>query len=162
MFSSNKKDEIVIGEEDESLSFDGKIKKARDQVNKLYVIKSKIEDEELVKDIDEVRSTSIKIIDAVEKNPNKMDKLNTFFNYYLPVVLKIIEKYDEIENQEIDTEESTTMMNNTKNIVKKVNIELKRELGTLFESEIIDTEAEVKVLENMLNSEGFGENKIKK
>ncbi len=161
LFSGNK-EEITIGEENESLSFDDKLRKARDQINQLYVIKTKIEDKELVDNIDEIRSTAVKIVDAVEKNPTKMDKLNTFFNYYLPVTLRIVNQYDEIENQRLNTEESEKMMRHTKNIIKKLNEEFKNDLGKLFESEIIDTEAEVKVLEKMLNSEGFDDIKIKK
>ncbi len=160
LFSGSDKEE-VIGEDD-SLSFDGKIKKARSQADKLYAMKSRVEDDELIANIDEIRNTAIKIIDAVEKNPGKMDKLSTFFNYYLPVMVKIIEKYDEIENQRLDSEDSEKLLNHTKNIVKKLNVEFKKELGKLFEREIIDAEAEVKVLEKMLNSEGFDEIKLKK
>ena len=131
-------------------------------LNQIYVVMSKIEDKDLVNDINELRSTAVKIVEAVEKAPAKEDKLNTFFNYYLPVTLKILNQYDEIENQGLDTEESINMMKNTKNIIAKIKESFKTDLSRLYESEIIDTEAEIKVFEKMLNSEGFDNIKIKK
>ncbi len=54
------------------------------------------------------------------------------------------------------------MMNNTKSIIAKIKESFKNDLSRLYESEIIDTEAEIKVFERMLNSEGFDNIKIKK
>ena len=88
--------------------------------------------------------------------------MNTFFDYYLPVTLRILNQYDEIENQNLDSEESLNMMKNTKSIIAKIKESFKTDLSRLYESEIIDTEAEIKVFERMLNSEGFDNIKIKK
>ena len=159
MFSDDKKNEITINENE---TLEQKLKRAREDINQIYVVMGKIEDKELVSDINELRSTAIKIIEAVEKNPAKSDKLNTFFDYYLPVTLRILNQYDEIENQRLDTDESKNMMGNTKNIIAKIKESFKNDLSRLFESEIIDTEAEIKVFEKMLNSEGFNNIKIKK
>lgn len=159
LFSDDGKDEIIINENETLYE---KLKRARSQTNQIYAVMGKIEDQELANDINELRSTAIKIIEAVEKNPTKIEKLNTFFNYYLPVTLKILNQYDEIENQKLDTEDSKNMMKNTRNIIAKIKDSFKNDLSRLFESEIIDTEAEIKVFERMLNSEGFENIKIKK
>ena len=119
MFSDDKKNEITINENE---TLEQKLKRAREDINQIYVVMGKIEDKELVSDINELRSTAIKIIEAVEKNPAKSDKLNTFFDYYLPVTLRILNQYDEIENQRLDTDESKNMMGNTKNIIAKIKI----------------------------------------
>ncbi len=159
LFSDNKNDELVVNENE---TLEEKTRRAKNQINQIYVVMGKIEDKDLVNDINELRSTAVKIVEAVEKAPAKEDKLNTFFNYYLPVTLKILNQYDEIENQGLDTEESTNMMKNTKNIIAKIKESFKTDLSRLYESEIIDTEAEIKVFEKMLNSEGFDNIKIKK
>ena len=147
---------------DEELDFDSKIRKAKNQINDLYVIMNKLEDKELVDDVSEIRSTSLKIVEAAEKNPAKADKLDTFFRYYLPVTIKILNQYDEIEDNRLDSEESNNMMEHTKSTIKKIKSAFKKTLTSLYESEIIDTEAEMKVFEKMLDSEGFGDIKIKK
>lgn len=147
---------------DKELDFEGKVRKAKNQINDLYVIMNKLEDKELVDDVAEIRSTSLKIVEAAEKNPAKADKLDTFFRYYLPVTIKILNQYDEIEDNRLDSEESNNMMEHTKSTIKKIKSAFKKTLTSLYESEIIDTEAEMKVFEKMLDSEGFGDIKIKK
>lgn len=147
---------------DKELDFEGKVRKAKNQINDLYVIMNKLEDKELVDDVSEIRTTSLKIVEAAEKNPAKADKLDTFFRYYLPVTIKILNQYDEIEDNRLDSEESNNMMEHTKSTIKKIKSAFKKTLTSLYESEIIDTEAEMKVFEKMLDSEGFGDIKIKK
>ena len=108
------------------------------------------------KDIEEIHSTCNKIIKAVEKNPEKYDKAQTFFSYYLPVTLNILKKYDDIENQNLSTADIKKFLDKTKNMVGKVNDVFKQQLENLYQTEIVDTDAEMKVFNSMLQSDGFG------
>lgn len=122
---------------------------------KIYEVMNKIEDKELVQNIEEIHDTSAKIIDEVSKSPSKLDKAQNFFNYYLPTTLKLLITYDNIENQNLNTDEIKETMENTKQMIIKINASLKIQLSNLFQSEIIDTDAEIKVFESMLKSEGI-------
>ena len=46
-------------------------------------------------------------------------------------------------------------MKSTKDIIEKINKSFKVQLSNLYQSDIIDTDAEIKVFESMLNSDGF-------
>ena len=46
-------------------------------------------------------------------------------------------------------------MNSTKNMVKKINKAFKVQLANIYQADIIDTDAEMKVFENMLKSDGY-------
>lgn len=119
---------------------------------------SKIEDPELVKNIKEIQVSVANIISTVEKKPEKYKNMSNFFDYYLPVTINILNKYDEIENQRLTTEESKKFMNSTQNMMKKINNAFKNQLSNLYQSDMIDTDAEMKVFESMLKSDGYDDN----
>ena len=121
----------------------------------IYEMRNKIDDKELVNNIVEIHETSSKIIDTISKNPDKLEKADNFFSYYLPVTLKILKRYDDIENQRLESSDSQKVMKSTKDIINKINKSFKVQLSNLYQSDIIDTDAEIKVFETMLNSDGF-------
>lgn len=128
---------------------------AKKQNAKIYEVMNKIDDKELVANIDEIHETSFKILDEISKNPSKLNKAQNFLNYYLPTTLKLLITYDNIENQYLNSKELNKSMQNTKQMIIKINQSLKLQLSNLFQSEIIDTDAEIKVFETMLKSEGL-------
>lgn len=123
--------------------------------NKIEKTIPKIEDTELVGIIKEINTTVDKIINTYESKPEKYKNSNNFFNYYLPVTVNIINKYDEIENQSLTTEESQKFMKSTKEMVAKINEAFKKQLSYLYQSDMIDTDAEMKVFESMLKADGY-------
>ena len=116
---------------------------------------SRVEDTELKNNIKEINSTIIKMIDTVEKNPEKSKMMGNFFNYYLPVTLNILKRYDEIENQNLSSEEGRQFMKQTQNMIQKINVAFKSQLSNLYQSDIVDTDAEMKVFETMLKADGY-------
>ena len=81
--------------------------------------------------------------------------MNNFFEYYLPVTLNILTRYDEIENQKLSSEESKKFMSQTKNMMEKINTAFKNQLSNLYQSDIVDTDAEMKVFDSMLKADGY-------
>ena len=115
----------------------------------------KVRSASLQKNIKEIYQTSNKIISTVEKNPEKRKKMNNFFEYYLPVTLNILKKYDEIENQELSTQDGKKFMLQTESMIEKINNAFKNQLSNLYQSDMVDTDAEMKVFEKMLNVDGY-------
>lgn len=115
----------------------------------------KVQSTSLQKNIKEIYQTTNKIISTVEKNPDKRKKMNNFFEYYLPVTLNILRKYDEIENQELSSKEGQKFMVQTENMIEKINSAFKNQLSNLYQSDIVDTDAEMKVFETMLKADGY-------
>ena len=116
---------------------------------------SQVENPELSNNISEIHTTVSEIIETVEKKPDKYKKMNNFFGYYLPVTINILTKYDEIENQKLNTEDSKKFMESTQKMVKKINEAFKKQLSNLYQSDMIDTDAEMKVFDTMLKSDGY-------
>ena len=151
IFSEAKKEGII----DTRKSLYETLNEAKKVNTEIYSMIKVIEDDELVKNIKDIHDTAGKIIDTISKNPSKLDKAENFFSYYLPVTLKLLKRYDDIENQRLESKDSKKMMQSTKDIIEKINKSFKVQLSNLYQSDIIDTDAEIKVFEAMLTSDGF-------
>ena len=134
------------------------LRKAQEKISKLRDISTKLESQELIKNTKEICDTSEKIIDTVIEKPEKIKKIRNFLNYYLPVTTKILERYDEIENQRVETSETKKFMNSVEDMISKIKDAFKQQLSNIYQTEMIDTDAELKVFETMLKSDGFIEN----
>ena len=139
------------------------LKNAKAQTAQIDNISKQLEDRELVTNVQDICNTSNKIIDTLSKNPGKLAQVNNFINYYLPVTIKILQRYDEIENQRLNSEESQKFMKSVRDMIAKIKEAFHEQLNNMYQAEIIDTDAELKVFEEMLKSDGFlGDINIKK
>lgn len=131
------------------------LKEAKEETLQISNISKQIEDKEVVENIEQICDISNKIIDTLSKNPNKLGQARNFLNYYLPVTIKILTRYDEIENQRLNTTESKEFMESVKKMTEKIKNAFKEQLNNMYQTEMIDTDAEIKVFESMLKSDGF-------
>lgn len=130
---------------------------AKKQNAQIYAMMNRVDDAELRRTIGEIFDTSAKIIDTVSRKPEKQNMANNFFNYYLPSTLNFLKKYDEIENQRLITKESKDFMDSAEEMMKKINRSFKVQLANLYKSDIIGTDAEMKVFDTMLKTDGIEE-----
>lgn len=128
---------------------------ARNKNEQIKKMSPKIENEEIVSNIHKINESVNKIIDTIEKQPKKYKKMENFFDYYLPVTINILKKYDEIENQRLTTEDSKKFMESTRKMIKKIEEAFRSQLSNLYQSDMIDMDAEMKVFDTMLKSDGF-------
>ena len=131
------------------------LKKAKELIEKMKTISTKLENPEIVKNTRNICDTSNKIVDAVNKNPQKLKNVRNFLNYYLPITIKILERYDEIENQKLTTKESKKFMSSVEEMIAKIKVAFEEQLTNVYQTEMVDTNAELKVFETMLKSDGF-------
>ena len=73
----------------------------------------------------------------------------------MPVTIKILERYDEIENQKLTTKESKKFMSSVENMIAKIKDAFEEQLSNIYQTEMVDTDAELKVFESMLKADGF-------
>ena len=121
-----------------------------------------IDDEEIRESLNSINDTVTKIIDTVTKNPEKADNINNFFEYYLPVVVKVLDRYDEIENQKLSSTEAKKFTTSTKKMIREADNSFKKILDNLYKSEMVDTDAEMKVFNTMLKADGIDDTDLNK
>ena len=146
---------VAIKEDIVKKSTNDIIMEAKTRNLQIAKISPKIEDPELVSMIKEINKTVEKIINTIEAKPERMKKAQKFFNYYLPVTVDILNRYDEIENQQLSSKDSEKFMEDTKKMVERINKAFKKQLSSLYQSDMMDTDAEMKVFDSMLKSDGY-------
>ena len=152
VISTNKKIEEKI-----EPTFKEKVSLSKKQIIYLKEMVDKVDDEVVSKDLEEITKTSSKIINRIEASELKNKSAVKFMDYYLPVCVKIVSRYDEIENQSLTSKDSKEFMQNTAKILKATNKAFKRILNSLYQSDIVDADAEMKVFNTMLTADGFDE-----
>lgn len=144
-------------EERKELTFKEKIIEARKMNRHLKEMIGEIESDDTKNNLEEIYASSNKIINCIEKNELKNKTVNKYLDYYLPVCVKIVDRYDEIENQSLTSSDSKKFMMDGNKIIKDTNRAFKKILDSLYQSDIVNTEAEMKVFNSILKADGFDE-----
>lgn len=137
-----------------------KIMEARKEQKQIKTLIPKVENIETQKNLKEINETINKILEEVEKNPKKEKSLNNFFDYYLPVLIKITSRYDEIENTRLTSNDEKKFMTKAEKVIKDTNKAFKTILSNLYQKDIMDTDADMKVYELMMKADGIVEDNI--
>ena len=118
-------------------------------------LNDEIPDERISAQIDLIERLTAQIFDCVRKNPKKLSQIRQFLNYYLPTTIKLMEQYVTLQNQSLKTENITEGMQKIEDLLDKVIIAFQRQLDALFEAEVVDITADIRMMEQMMASEGL-------
>ena len=118
-------------------------------------LNDEIPDERISAQIDLIERLTAQIFDCVRKNPKKLSQIRQFLNYYLPTTIKLMEQYVALQNQSLKTENITEGMQKIEDLLDKVIIAFQRQLDALFEADVVDITADIRVMEQMMASEGL-------
>ncbi len=157
MFSDSKTN-MTIGNNNENLV--DVLNNAKKMNSAILNMINKVEDDVLKQDIRAIYQTANKIINTVSKDNKKVRNVENFFTYYLPETLNLLKKYDEIENQRLG-KASEEFMKKTRDMVSKIKDSFNQQLAHLYQEDIIDTNAEMKVFDSMIKSDGYGDSDFK-
>lgn len=130
-------------------------KKQNEEIAKLIL---KVETEKTKQNLSEINQTVDKIITTVEKEPKKESKLDNFFDYYLPVLIKIVNRYDEVENQKLKSEEGKDFIKKADKMINDTNTAFQTLLSSLYQNDLIDGGADIEVYNLMMKADGMVDN----
>ena len=136
------------------------LENAKKQNKRIIEAKSYIDNDEIKAYLTSINDSTSKIIKTIEKKPKKIKNIDNFFDYYLPITVKIINRYDEIENNNLSSKDSKKFMTSTINMLASIDKAFRNILNNLYQKEIIDLDAEMKVFSSMLKADGFNENEL--
>ena len=148
---------------DTDRSLYNKINDAKKQNKEILKLIPKVESKATRDNLTEIHSTVDKIITTVENSPNKAKRIDNFFDYYLPVLIKIVDRYDEVENKKLISTEGKEFMQKADKMIADTNKAFETILSSLYQKDIMDADAEMKVYNLMLKADGIaGDNLIMK
>lgn len=139
----------------EEITLKNRIDEAYNQNKHISEMIKEIDSNEVKDYLKEISSTTSKILKTIEKNELNNSTSNKFLDYYLPVCVSIIDRYDEIENQDLTSDDSKKFMANSVNMIKETSKAFKKILDNLYQKDIYNHEAEMKVYNQMLKQDGY-------
>lgn len=100
-----------------------------------------------------ISSTCDRIVTEINKKPNSAFKTESFLDYYIPTVDKMMNKYEELERNRVRTTDGLDYMNEVHNLMENVDKAFKAHLQAIIDSDRLEAAKELKVLEKVLNQE---------
>jgi 5-bromo-4-chloroindolyl phosphate hydrolysis protein len=94
-----------------------------------------------------------KIIEYIKKNPAKAVMARRFFNYYLDRANEILKKYSNLLSAGIETDRLKSLKEKTFSALESISKGMVLQFSRLISSEVIDIEADIKLLESTIRME---------
>lgn len=150
-------DDLGIGNDNEYRNL---LQESQINLKKLKAMVNQIEDTKICKNVSNITKIADKIFKVLIKNPQKVASASKFLNYYLPITIRILERFDEMSGQNLTSDSALELLDRIRGLIINIEIAFENQLNNLYNSDVIDTSAEIKVFETMLKSDGLLGNRI--
>ncbi len=141
---------------------EGTIKIGRNYIEQIKNIRNELYKEEIAVKLDKLGDISNQILSQVEKNPNKIQEVNKFINHYLPITIKLINSYRDLNNQSVQGENIENAKIEIEKSIDLINNAFENLLDDLFEDVVLDVSTDISVLKTLFKQEGLVEDDFKK
>lgn len=92
-----------------------------------------------------------KIFKAVEDDPRKKSRIDTFLNYYLPTTQKLLNSYAEFEAAGVEGENLQQAKARIESTMDSIIAGFEHQLDELYQADVLDVDSDIRVMESMLN-----------
>lgn len=113
-----------------------------------------IADEVLSRKIDRIEDITRKIFSEVERHPEKRRQITTLLNYYLPTTQKLLDCYARFEAAGVEGENMGQAKQRIEGTMDRIVTAFEKQLDTLYSSDAMDVESDIRVMEQMLHRDG--------
>lgn len=138
------------------------IKVGREYIKQIISIRNNLNRKEIIIKIDKLGNIANEILNQVEKNPKKAQEVNKFINHYLPVTIKLISSYKELDNQLVQGDNIKNAKFEIEKSIDIINSAFENLLDDLYEDVVVDISTDISVLKTLFKQEGLSEEDFKK
>lgn len=131
------------------------VRNGREQVKRIEDIALKIMKHNVRVDILEICTTANDIFDDFVKDPNDIKIARRFILYYLDTTERIVTKYYQLGKAPYLSDDAKKTLQNVEQTLGMIKDTFRRQLKKLTENDVLDLDAEVKVLQNTIKQEGI-------
>ena len=111
----------------------------------------RIADPVLSAKIDRLEDITAKIFRAVEADPKKRSRIDTFLNYYLPTTQKLLDSYAEFESAGVEGENLRQAKSRIESTMDAIVKGFEHQLDELYKADAMDVDSDIRVMETMLH-----------
>lgn len=100
--------------------------------------------------IDRLEAITAKIFQAVEADPKKAGRIDTFLNYYLPTTQKLLNSYAQFEAAGVEGENLRQAKQRIESTMDSIVKGFEHQLDELYQADAMDVDSDIRVMEHML------------
>lgn len=138
------------------------IKIGRNYIEQIKAVRNDLYREEIAIKLDKLVNIGDQILNYVEKNPKKTQEVNKFINHYLPITIKLINSYKELNNQVVQGDNIKNAKIEIEKSIDLINNAFENLLDDLYEDVVLDISTDISVLKTLFKQEGLSEEDFKK
>ncbi|WP_160686665.1 5-bromo-4-chloroindolyl phosphate hydrolysis family protein [Clostridium sp. C2-6-12] len=124
-------------------------------IKQIRDINDALPEEEISNKLYRLENIVSQILEHIENNPKKLPEVNKFTNHYLPITLKLVTSYKELNDQPVQGENITNAKNEIEKSIDFINTAFEKLLDDLFEEVALDISTDISVLETLFTQEGL-------
>ena len=126
-----------------------------EKLRQIRRLNDQIADEEVSARIDRIGELTASIFAVVTEQPDRADEVKKFMNYYLPTTLKLLKSYALMEKQSYQGSNIVASRKKIEDILDTLIVAFEQQQDRLFQTEALDVEADIEVLEAMMAKDGL-------
>lgn len=138
------------------------INTGRNYIEEIKNVKNQLYKEEFSLKLGKLQNIVNQILNYIEKNPKKLNEVNKFINHYLPMTIKLINSYKELNNQPVQGENIKSAKMEIEKSIDLINTAFENLLDDLYEDMALDISTDISVLKTLFKQEGLTENDFEK
>lgn len=138
------------------------IESGRNYIRQIREANDAIPGEEISRKLDRLEKITEKIFNYVEKHPEQLPELHKLMSYYLPITLKLVNTYKDLDAQPVQGANIMTAKSEIEDTLDTISIAYEKLLDDLFHDIAFDISTDISMLETMLSKEGLTDNGFKK
>lgn len=114
-----------------------------------------IKDSELKRLVQNMQKTAWNILTYLQKHPEKIPAARRFIDYYQDSAAGLLEKYIEIENTQLGTDNVREIKQRTKETLYGLNNAYTEQFEKIINEQLLNMDAELKVMEQSIKADGY-------
>ena len=134
--------------------------KGNDFLDKIHRSNDAIPGEEISRKISRMELIIAKIFERGKAHPEIIPDLNRLMDYYLPMTVKLLNAYEEMDSQPVQGENITSSKKEIEETIDTLNVAFEKLLDSIFEDTAMDVSSDISVLNTVLAQEGLTEDEL--
>lgn len=112
-------------------------------------------DVEISEKLSRLEQITSKIFSFVEEHPEQLSELRKFMEYYLPITLKLVNAYKDLDAQPVQGANISTSKKEIMKTLDTINFAFENLLDSLYQSTAMEVSSDISVLEALFAQDGL-------
>ena len=134
--------------------------KGNEFLRKIRESNDAIPGEEISRKISRMELIIQKIFERAKAHPEIIPDLNRLMDYYLPMTVKLLDAYEDMDSQPVQGENIASSKREIEETIDTLNVAFEKLLDSVFEDTAMDVSSDISVLHTVLAQEGLTENEL--